>query len=376
MECYVERANTAQVSETARRSVQETARNLRYDFLKKLRTSLGFQKIATAHHANDNAETMLLNFFRGAGIHGLSGIPAWRNDIAVIRPLLFTTRDDIAAYARERCLDHREDSSNMKTEYTRNFLRHNLIPLLQENINPNLIATLRRTSEVFDHLERYVRCEVATILPALILRQSSSEVVVNLTSMQEKPLFLQEYVLLHLAREFTNIEIDLSTARAMLDVSRSDTGAAVSLTKDAVCYRNRDELLLKRKCPTGPYRHRIELNTPYDFEHFHFSSSTVATAEFSNDPDSEYVDGSLLGEELSVRTWKEGDTFRPLGMKGEKKLSDFFVDEKIPLPEKQSIPILVSDGCIVWICGKRLDDRYKLTPRTTTIVRLDYHPRS
>src|SRR5713101_5055384 len=99
IECYVESADTAEISGTTRCSIQEAARNLRYDFFKKLRMSLGFQKVATAHNANDNAETMLFNFFRGAGIHGLSGIPAYRKDIAVIRPLLFATRNEIASYA-------------------------------------------------------------------------------------------------------------------------------------------------------------------------------------------------------------------------------------------------------------------------------------
>ncbi len=375
-ECYVERANTQVVSEANKRSIQETARDLRYHFFTTLRTSLGFQKIVTAHHANDNAETVLFNLFRGSGVQGLSGIPMHRKDLAVIRPLLFATREEIALYAKEFQLSFREDSSNVTLDYTRNFLRKDVIPLIQENINPNLIATLRRSSDIFDQAEDYVRTEALNVLPQMILRRSPNEIALNINALHNKPVFLQEYIVQHVAHELTSTEIDFSSVRGILNISNSDTGATSSLAQGAVCYRNRNELIFKKHYPSKPYRHSIHLNKQYDFEYFHFGSTTVTNAEFSNDPKTEFVDASLLGNELALRTWDEGDAFVPLGMKEKKKVSDYFIDEKIPLLEKHTIPFLISVNDIVWICGKRLDDRYKVTPQTTRIVRLEYYPRT
>ncbi|HEV8537699.1 MAG TPA: tRNA lysidine(34) synthetase TilS [Bacteroidota bacterium] len=376
LQCYIEKANTAALSEVNKRSIQETARDLRYGFLTKLRTSIGFQKIATAHHANDNAETILLNLVRGTGIHGLTGIPVMRKDIAVIRPLLSTTREHIAEYANQRGLTFREDSSNAKLHYTRNFLRHQVMPLIQENINPNVIGTLRRTADVFEQVEQYVLNEVGRIVPKLISRTSDNEIRVDLNGLEGVPLLLQEYVLQHVAREFTKTEIDFNLVRAMMGVAQSVTGAAVSVSKDGVCYRNRDQLIFSRDRRLSSYRYLIQLDKEYDFEYFHFGSATVPRADFTGDPRVEYVDGSTLSADLILRTWNDGDAFVPLGMNEKKKVSDFFIDEKVPLIEKHSIPLLISDDEIVWICGERLDDRYKVTDATRTIIRLEYYPRS
>ena len=216
--------------------------------------------------------------------------------------------------------------------------------------------------------------EAAAVLTEIVLRRSSNEIVLNLSVLQDKPVFLQEYIFRSIAREFISRELEYSTVRGILSVCGNDTGTSVSLARDAVCYRNRNELIFRKRYATNPYRHHIQLEKEYDFEYFRFGSSMVAQAEFSKDPHTEFVDAGSLGNDLAVRTWKDGDAFVPLGMKEKKKVSDFFVDEKIPLFEKHLVPIFESDEQIVWICGKRLDDRYKITDRTTAIVRLEYYP--
>ena len=143
-ELYVERANTADYSQHMKVGIQEAARKLRYDFLDKLLISSGFDKIATAHNADDNAETILLNFFRGAGVQGLSGIPVYREDRKIIRPLLFAERDEVEEYASTEQLSFRTDSSNLKDYYTRNFVRHNILPPVKKEVNPNVVPTLNR----------------------------------------------------------------------------------------------------------------------------------------------------------------------------------------------------------------------------------------
>lgn len=376
VECYVERANTKAIAETNKQSIQEAARELRYEFLGMLRKSIGFQKIATAHHANDNAETMLFNFLRGAGVQGLSGIPMLRRDVEAVRPLLGVTREEIRAYAIEQGISFREDSSNAKTEYARNFLRHSIIPELLEHINPNLISTLFRTSEIFDQLEQYLDGEARALAPQLLTEKSPDEIDLDINLLRTKAVFLQEYVVRHAAREITGHDIDFGMAKTLLNLTDSETGASCSLTGDYLVYRNRAKLIFTKRQPIRPFRYPIELNKEYEFDHFRFATKEVPEPRFARDDYVEYVDAAAIGRDLMLRTWHTGDSFVPLGMTEQKKLSDFFVDEKIPLMEKQAIPILISGGHIVWVCGKRLDDRFKITPETEHIIKLEYQPRN
>ncbi len=376
LECYVERADTRAVSEARKRSIEESARELRYEFFAKLRSSLGFQRIATAHQADDNAETILFNLFRGAGVHGLSGIPVMRRDLCVVRPLLFATKEEVLDYALRRGLPHREDASNASRAYTRNFFRHEVIPLIRQNVNPNLIPTLRRTGELFDQLEAYLGEVAQGAMPSLNVSESPGTLAFDLNAFRSHPLFLREHLLLHLARNFTSREIDFGTVKTMLRVAEGETGSSCSIAKDIVFYRNRGELIFARIKSLAPYRHRIEPDARYEFEHFSFGSGFTTDARLSSDPNTEYVDADTIGSECILRSWSEGDWFVPLGMNKRKKVSDFFIDEKIPLFEKLTIPLLVSDGQIVWVCGKRLDDRHKITPSTARVLRLEYAPRS
>jgi tRNA(Ile)-lysidine synthase len=372
MECYVERANTRGVSESRKLSVQEAARDLRYAFFNKLRLSLGFQKIATAHHADDNAETILFNLIRGAGVHGLSGIPAFRRDTMVIRPLLCATREEIRSYAEAHALPHREDSSNRHSDYTRNYLRNELMPEIRRMVNPNLPATLLRTGILFDQLEQFLKDEAAKILGGLILRRTAGELVLDRPGLDMQPMFMKEHILLHLAREFSGGEVDFGTVRGMVNILQAETGTSCSLSKDAVFYRDRDTVAFRRVPAAASYRYHVEPGRSYAFEFFTFGSEPAAAAVYGADPNVEYVDAGLLGRDLTVRSWADGDWFVPLGMTDKKKLSDFFIDEKVPLFEKRRVPILLADDNIVWVCGKRLDDRYKVTQKTTAILKLTY----
>jgi len=374
LECYIERANIEAASEAKKISIQEAAREARYEFLTKLRRSLGFQKIATAHHADDNTETILFNLFRGAGVHGLSGIPVMRSDLCVIRPLIFATRERIENYAATRNIRYREDSTNSDSHYTRNFLRNKLIPMIRENVNPNLTATLLRTSELFDQLEDYLEDAAAAAVREAVSERSSQKLVIDLKVLHGKPLFLQEHILMQLGRDFLSSYLDFNSVKTLLNISSAETGSSASISKDAVAYRNRNNLVLMHFTRRPPFRYSIELNKSYGFGNFSFASEPVMDANLSGDPNVEFIDGDKVSQNLIIRNWSEGDWFVPLGMKDKKKLSDFFIDEKVPLFEKQGVPILLSDDLIVWICGKRLDERFKITPKTRNIIKLEFIP--
>lgn len=376
IDCYIERANTSLTAETQKISVQEAARNLRYAFFTKVRTSIGFSKIATGHNADDNSETILLNMFRGAGVQGLKGIPMHRNDTGIIRPLLFATRHDIELYALENHIPYRVDSSNLKADYTRNFLRLNVLPLIKENLNPNISATFQRTSQLFNELDQYLISESKQLFNKIVTNNSVDELALDLKELHNHPIFLQEYILFTLAKEFTKQEISFSNVRALHKTTFSEPGSYCSLKMDICFYKDRDLAFFKRVKFLVPFKYNINIGEEYNYEHFSFTSKTVNEPKFNNNPNEEYIDGSLVTGQLMLRNWTEGDWFFPYGMEGKKKISDLFVDQKIPIFKKSTIPILESNGSIIWVCGLRLDDRFKISSQTNKVIKLIYKPKT
>jgi tRNA(Ile)-lysidine synthase len=370
LECYVETADTSQSSETQKISIQEVGRNLRYEFLTKIQRAHGFQKIATAHTADDNAETMLFNFFRGSGVQGMTGIPVERKDRLIIRPLLFASRSRILAYAREHQILSREDSSNASNKYTRNFIRHDIIPLIREQINPNIVAALNKSSRIFAQLEAYLETVTTGLLETMIEEQSSTELTLNIDKFNAQPEFLREYVLHTLGVEFCRTEIDFNTVKMMMRIAEGETGGFCSLTKEIIFCKNRNRIIYQYSTPFEPFSYSIEVGKTYTTGHCTFESAYTQQAEFINDPHTEFIDADKLGKHLEVRSWKNGDWFIPFGTEEKKKISDYFIDMKIPLFKKHTIPLLTSDGMIVWVCGMRLDNRFKITPQTKRILKL------
>jgi tRNA(Ile)-lysidine synthase len=374
IECHVERADTRAISEARKQSIQETARDLRYAFFASLSESLGIRKVATAHNADDNIETLLFNLFRGAGIHGLSGIPTTRSHgtVQIIRPLLFASREKIVEYANANAIVFREDSSNLKDDYSRNYIRKQILPALREHINPGLNATLGRAAELFQELDEYLDSTVESISPTLIISEQEGETVINREALLKLPALIQESFLIKLLQNRVQRDIDQSLIKSVLSIIHSETGTTCNVSADYFVLRDRERIILRKVEQEHDFQYDIEPNRDYDFEQFRFSSAIAQETLFSDNPYIEYVDADKLGNRLVLRNWHQGDWFIPLGMSDRRKLSDFFVESKIPLYEKPNIPILESDGEIVWICGKRLDDRFKITNATTNFLRLEY----
>jgi tRNA(Ile)-lysidine synthase len=374
LECHVERANTESRSYSTKQSIQEVARTIRYEFFKRLREAHGYRTTATAHNADDNAETVLFNVLRGTGVRGMTGIPIRRDDESIIRPLRFATRTQIQSYAEKHKLIWREDASNLKTDYRRNLLRNAIIPQIRQAINPGVNSTLNRTSVLFSGLEHYIEVEAHRVSSKLIVQRSSEQIVIDREALHQAPRFLQEVVLQDLAKELGGNSIEYGTVQSMIAATHAETGTSCSVGSDVVLYRDRERIVVRRERAHAPYCYHVAINQTYDFATFVFSSEIVSEPKFASDPEIEFVDALSMGTELTLRTWEDGDSFVPFGMAERKKVSDFFIDEKIPLFEKRTIPILVSDGEIVWICGKRLDDRFRVTPQTQKILKLEFHP--
>lgn len=375
-ELYVERANTAEYARVHKAGIQDAARALRYEFFEKLLVSSGFDKIATAHNADDNAETILLNLFRGAGVQGLSGIPILREDRKIIRPLLFALRSDIEGYATAEQLAFRTDSSNKKDTYTRNYIRHHILPLVKEQVNPNVVQTLHRSAELFRELEVFLTYTARQNFELMIAKRTEEELHLSIPRLRSSPVLLQQYIIMLAGDQLAHRKLEYEQVNAILDLTEGLTGSWVALSREYVVFRDREHLVMRRTEPVADFKIVVQPNHRYEFNSFRFSSEVIEEKNLSLTAggNAEYVDADRVqAGELVLRTWSEGDAFVPLGMKTKKKISDFFVDAKIPIYEKPHIPILETrDGEVVWVCGQRIDDRFKITSDTKRVMKLEF----
>lgn len=352
--CHVWHADTKAVAATKGISIQMAARELRYTWFQSLLEKRNLKCIATAHHLNDSVETALFNWVNGASLNGLVGIPV-KND-TVIRPLLFATRASIEHYANENVLVWREDSSNGTDDYARNFIRHQIIPKLKE-INPSLEETIARgkrklagelalSEMAFEEWkERFVERRSYS----LAIRKDAFDGIAHGSILLYK--FLREY------------DFNFDVCEEIVQALMSQSGTTF-LSASHRLVVDRDSLMLS---PQVNHSSKVNIQEGQAEACMEGWRMTIEKGELSlstTSSRSAVLDKSRLQFPLVWRTWQPGDFFYPLGMEHRKKLSDFLVDAKVPLPEKERVTVLESNGEIVWVVGYRIDNRYKLTPQT------------
>ena len=373
VECFVHSANIQAYMVEHKCSLQVAAREIRYKFFDTVRILKNFDKSATAHNANDNAETVILNMLRGTGANGLGGIPPRRGE--VIRPLLFAERFEIEKYVKIKSLNYREDSSNKKEHYTRNFVRLSLLPQIHDKINPAVVNTLNRNSEIFQELTTFIQNEVRVHYSNIAKDFDGQRLTLDIFKLKNTLMFIQENVVMEALKEFVHGEIDHAKVHAIMDLLSSETGSSIEIGKDVVVYKDRHNLVfIRNQKETGDFVAEIIPGKKYEFDEFYFLSeyTTREAVHFSLSPVVEFIDADSVGEALTLRSWHPGDWFVPLGMKGKKKLSDFLVDSKIPTYQKNSVFVLASKDGIVWVCGLRVDDRFKITETTKKVLRIEF----
>lgn len=342
-------------------STQMAARDLRYRWFEELRIQENYSYIAVAHHQDDAIETVLLNLVRGTGIAGLHGILPKRDNL--IRPLLFLSRAGIDGVIQEKGYDFVEDSSNASTAYARNKLRLGVIPLLKE-INPNLEQTFEHNILRFAETELVLQQTVAGLRTTL-LEERKEGVYLSLDkikALNPKRLLLFELLKVYNFTE-TVVEELLGSLNKQSGTSFYSAGHRITL--------NRDELIVTTITAEEVYTNKIihPSDIAIAFGNQVIEISYTEQLAFENNPQKAFVDADRLIFPIVVRTWQEGDRFMPIGMRNYKKLSDFFIDQKIPLPQKDSIPILVNgNGDVVWVAGLRQDNRYKVTATTKKVA--------
>jgi tRNA(Ile)-lysidine synthase len=367
---FTARVETKKEAVRKKVSIQEAARDLRYAFFLTKKAELHADVVATAHNANDNAETLLLNFFRGTGIDGIAGIPVQRNGASIVRPLLFATRQEIIAYARERKLKFREDSSNLTDKYSRNFLRRKVIPLLEKRVNPSLVKSLSNSAAIFKDCAEFLREHIQRAWP-LVVAESDGEILFLKDELRKQYPYIRQMII-HDAFLGKGIEPSAERIAVVLSLLESEKGSRVDCGNGWRAENESRNILLSRRGAAADFSYVLKKEGMIANGFFSLSvkKSKNVPNMLGTHSSTEYVDAGKVKFPLSIRSWKEGDSFVPLGMKHRKKVSDFFVDMKISRAEKRSIPIVESEGNIVWVAGCRIDDRYKITPASTEAYKL------
>lgn len=360
---WSKRFNTSEYAGQEGISIEMAARDLRYEWFEQLMAAHHYDYLATAHHQDDVLETFMINLSRGSGIKGLSGIQPKSGRI--IRPMLFTNHTEIVETCTQLDIDYCTDSSNLETIYKRNLIRHEVLPLL-ERVNPafrknalKTIANLHETGQLFQQRISEIK--------AAVYSEDEQGAMIHIEKLQDyAPL---RTILFELIRSFG---FQADQVDDIIDSLKKESGKkffsdAFRLVKD------REYLIIS---PIQAAQDRViyieEDCDKIDFP-IHLSIEKLqrtANFRFSTQPHIVDLDMDRLTFPLILRHWREGEYFQPLGMNGLKKVSDFFIDEKYSIPEKENAWIVASGDQLVWIVGKRMDNRFKINHQTKSIIRL------
>ena len=365
--CYIKYFNTYAYAKEKKNSTQMAARELRYTWFQELVEVHDFQYILTAHHANDTAETLLINLSRGTGMKGLSGIP--RQNKNVVRPLLGFSRKQLKEYATNHDIQWKEDSSNASDNYLRNHIRHHAMTAL-ENAAPHFLGGITKTQE-------YVRQSIALL--KVYETQLKQELTYPIDEKQESVVFCIDLKKLELHPEpnavlYTLLEEYGFTAwQDIYDLKDAQAGKRV-ISSSHTILKNREALLLiSNNIEKKSQIHWIKENDSMVIVEGKQLQLEEVIGRVSSGKNQIYVDKDTLKYPLHIRSWEEGDYFFPLGLGGKKKLSKLFKDEKLSLLQKGGVKILCSQDKIVWVLGIRPDDRFKVTETTQTILKISYN---
>lgn len=350
-------------------SIEEAARILRYEQLSKLADEIGANKIATAHNLNDNAETVLLNLFKGKGLKAVAGIPIRRGN--VVRPILNIKKDEILGYLKDKSIPFRTDLSNFSDIYQRNALRNKIIPLVKELINPQAEEAIFRYSQILSSGLDTLN-EINSELLHTYVRLNDSSVEINLKMAEDHGIALTIELIKHILLNEFNKEFRFSDKRHIISLINGQKGKRVGLSDGIEIIRERNSLTITKKQEDSYFEKSFTLGesvkTPLGS--LHTLSVSKDEAEITNDANVEFIEADNLDDSFTVRTWKHGDRFSPLGMNGNQKVSDFLTNSKIPNKDRARQLVLLNKEKIVWVVGLRLDDRYKIKNNTKRVVKL------
>ncbi len=352
---HVRQFDTEAYARANRLSIEMAARDLRYAWFRELAAREQAKAVAVAHHADDQAETVLMNLVRGAGLRGMCGMPV-RNGL-VVRPLLCCTRQGIEDYLRTKQIPFVTDSTNTQTDYKRNKFRHIVLPML-EQINPGIRQTL---AEERDHFAGYRQMVQAYMeqAAARLVHQTDGRLHIDTAGLLREPA--PETVLYELLLPYGFNATQARQLHAALDGTPGKRFE--SPTHYAI--KDRAEIIIGRRADCEEAKPTIKTNV----------RNRRPTEIFpAADADVAFFDADKLRGPLSVRHWQAGDVFHPIGLKGKKKISDFFTDCKLDVQQKQEVWLVLSGTEVAWVAGHRIDERFKVGAETTRVAEVRLVP--
>jgi tRNA(Ile)-lysidine synthase len=363
MQFHVMHFDTTGYAELQKISIQMAARELRYNWFENLRKLHGYSAIAVAHNADDAIETFFINLSRGTGIQGLTGIRP-RNE-NIIRPLLFAYRSEIEEYCRINNLEYRVDSSNDSDKYLRNRIRHNIIPELL-NINSSFKNNMTNNLSHLSDAEKIYNCFVEIFSNEAVENKKDGTTTISIEKLKKGPApkaLLYEII--------KNYGFSSKTSSEIFDNINGEPGS-IYFSSSKRLVKDRQYLIITD--PEGIEGLDIYIGndfTSLDYPvKLQFRFFEADSYEILNNNNIAAIDADKLVFPLILRKWHSGDYFQPLGMKGIKKISDYFIDSKLSITDKENTWILTSAGEIVWIVGMRLDERYKVSTATKMVYQI------
>ena len=404
--CVAEKIDVLRYMAEKGLSKQAAARELRYAFFERAGRQYSANKIALGHTADDQAETVLMRMLRGSGAKGIAGIKPVRDE-KIIRPLIEISRDEITEFVKEKGLKYAEDPSNLEPYYLRNKIRLELIPLIKKEYNPNIIETLREAAEIVGDEDEFLEGYCSKILSDISLSKGSSLIEIDTLKLKNFHIAIQRRIIRIALKMLKGDLLKISAVHVeeiLNSINKGFSGKSLNLPDGIQAIYEYDRLRFKiqdSRFKESPIKFDISLTIPgetilskpkYKFvadiispEEFYRDSSVTPFLQNDNlkrchsDPErsegeeskyTAFFDMDKLKVELRVRNRINGDIFHPSGMKGSKKLKEFFIDEKIPRRERDNIPLIVSGDIILWVVGKRVAEEGKVNKDTKRVLKI------
>lgn len=369
-EIFINRCDAREYSVKEKLSIQEAARELRYSWFDKLCEEYSIQKIAIAHHNDDQIETFFINLFRGAGLAGLKGIPIKREKI--IRPLLFAQRSEIEDYANQNNIEFREDSSNLSDKYLRNNIRHNIIPILSD-LSPGFTGSISKSIDNLTDANELLNSVVEQKASELSKIGNDGTINLQIDELRKlNPFKIWMYYILskfNFTRETTD---DISNNL----LHETNTGKLFESGNYQLLI-DRERIILREKKNEIQSSTRLINNDTVSIESpLKINFKVVENSsdfKFKNNPDTAYFDYDKVVYPLTIRNWKKGDKITPFGMKGKKLVSDILIDCKTDMFTKENTYVIMSDDEIIWLVGYRSSNRFKVSENTSKILIATLH---
>lgn len=363
------KVNISHKVKNCNKSFEMVARDVRYDFFANIAENA---KIATGHTLDDHVETLLLRIFKGAGMPGLCGI-AYQSD-NVIHPLRFAKKSELYEYASTNALNYNEDKTNYENTCDRNIIRNNILPEIEKNLNPDYYSALDRLSKIARETDNFLLQQSQKYLVELSVQLTSWYQSLKLDGLKElHDALIKKIILVVCNRLIPHSTIEYTYYQQLLEQLKHESqGQLLKINSNLAANFDRDCLIIYNKKAQDWQESRIKINENISTKSFYFSSQIVKDWSRNKSPNIEFIDYNKISGNLKLRHWRKGDIFQPVNFAHSKKLSDFFIDNKIPKFKKHQVPILTDDDYIIWICGHRLSDKYKIDDRTDRVVRLEY----